>query len=211
MFQVTWDSSELKNFMKSHAAACCSGVPESVMYQAPPPIWSRPGSSMPGTGAAPSTRALGSIVPRPSPTLVGSSVPLRKASTVVAAVEVSIVIDALPLAIERYWPIWPGVSGMTSSSPSADMDWIHWYRPRVVSLSKAAASVVSVPRPLSLLTMGEPAPVSHISISGELTFRATGLSTTPASLIFWAYWRISSRVFGVLLGSSPAAWKWPLL
>ena len=83
----------------------------------------------------------------------------------------------------------------------------------MVSLSNAAASVVPVPRPLSLLTIGAPAPVSHISMSGELTFRATGALTPAmlASLIFWAYWRTSSRVFGVCVGSSPACWKWPLL
>ncbi len=193
--------------MNSQAPACCSGVPAVLMYQAPPPICRRPGSSMPGTSAAPmaswvrSTSA-GSMSSGAPATSVS---PCKKASMVVAAVDVSMVIDALWLAMARYWSICPGRSGTTVSNPAVSISSTQVNRSVVTSVSKAAAVVSPGPRPLSLSTIGWPAPVSHISMSGGPTLRITGRSTTPASLICWAYWRTSSSVSGVSAGSSDAA------
>src|SRR3954454_11628909 len=164
-----------------------------------------PGSSTPGNGPADGTRPERSPE---DPTSTPLESPLRNALIVVAAVDVSIVIDEFCWASARYWSMLPGVSGMAWARPSESIRLIQAYTLWVTGLSKVAL-VASPSRPLFLLTTVWPAPLIHDSTNHSSSLSASGaFFDTPAALSFFATCSIWSRVFGGLVGSSPARRKW---
>ena len=162
---------------------------------------------MPGTGAGADVEApTGRWCRAPSPTLRRCRVsPVRNFSTVGAAVDVSIVIEAFCWAMARYWPIWPGSVGEDREQPVVLTSTGSRCRAaRVVSVlnaasvgrARAAAVVVVHDR---LTGAGEPhLDQRRVDLQGHRRS-----STTSASLIFSAYSRTSSSVLGVVFGVEP--------
>ncbi len=99
------DSGVFMNFMKSQAAACTSGEPVLVMYQAAPPIWVLlpAEASTPGNTVAPMSSVESACVW--STPAMPVPLPFRNDSTEVAADDESTSIDACWLAMARYWLI----------------------------------------------------------------------------------------------------------
>ena len=100
---------------------------------------------------------------------------------VVDAVEVSMSIEDCCVASARNWSMLPSVSAKALSSPSS---FIFFSQPTRSSAAGVAnvASVAGASRPLPLLTMSSPIPVSQVSKNQRSALNDSGLSDTPASL-----------------------------
>ena len=89
------------------------------------------------------------------------------------------------VARSRYCACWPAMSGTASSRPAEYIFCSHWCTARALSLLKVDPSA-GFDRPLSLLTMALPAPVSHDSTHHDDSVMASGLVVGSAALSFSA-------------------------
>ena len=104
----------------------------------------------------------------------------------------------------------PSVSAKALSRPSS---FICSSQPTRSSAAGVAnvASVAGASRPLPLLTMSSPIPLSQVSKNQRSALKDSGFSETPASLSARACVRSSSSVSGGSSGSRPASTQWALL